>query len=453
MKSLSARLLLLTIIFVMAAEVLIFVPSVARFRETYIHDRMVAAHLSVLVLDATPDGMVSEELTQELLGFVEAYSVAARRGDLKLSLMLESPPDVDATVRPDSEGPMTMVAEAFAALTQDESRVLRIVGPSPRNPAVELEIVMEDGPLCEAILAFAFRVFWLSLAISLITALLVFLVLRRQLVRPLKRLIRNMARFRAHPENQNTVIRPSGRRDEVGVAERELAAMQTTIRDALTQRKHLAALGTAVAKINHDLRGILSSALVVSDRLENSEDPEVRRIAPGILDAIERAAALCGRTLNYAGQEGSALRFEPVPLADLIADAGFGLPNEARLKCRVEPSVTVHGDRAQLYRVFGNLLRNAAEAGATEIAVDAQCRDGAAEITVSDNGPGLPPRAQQNLFKPFEGSARAGGTGLGLSIARELARDHGGELALRSTGANGTVFALRLPDRPTQEDL
>lgn len=451
MKSLSARLLLLTVIFVMLAEVLIFVPSVARFRDTYIMDRLEAAHLAVLVLDATPDGMISEDLSRELLGFVGAYSVAARRGDSKLSLMLDMPPTIAATLTPEEEGPFMMVAEAVRALTQEDSRTIRIVGPSPKDPTVILEIVMEDGPLCAAILAFAFRVFWLSLAISLLTAGMVFLVLRLQLVRPLKRLTRNMTQFRSHPENQSLIVQPSGRRDEVGVAERELAAMQTTIREALTQRKHLAALGTAVAKINHDLRGILSSALVVSDRLENSEDPEVRRVAPGLFDAIERAAALCGRTLHYAGSETAALNLNTVPLKQVIEDAGFGLPNEARIDLREVDGLSVHADRQQLFRIFSNLFRNAAEAGATEITLSGRCEGNAVRIEIADNGPGLPPRAQANLFQPFEGSAKAGGTGLGLSIARELARGHGGDLDLQGTGAAGTTFLLTLPERPPEE--
>jgi len=418
MKSLSARLLLLTVFFVMLAEVLIFVPSVARFRETYLRDRLETAHLAILVLDATPDGMVSEALTRELLGFIGAHSVAARRGDSRLSLMIDAPPAIDGVVEPMEEGPLTMIGEALKALVQDRPRIIRVIGPSPRNSAVELELVISDSVLCAQIRAFALRIFFLSLAISVLTALMVFLVLRRQLVRPLKRLIRNMVRFRSHPEDQSLVIQPSGRRDEVGVAERELAAMQTTIRDALTQRKHLAALGTAVAKINHDLRGILSSALVVSDRLETSDDPEVRRIAPGILDAIDRAVALCTRTLNYVGHDTPPLEMGEVGLADLVAEAGFGLPNGANLALDLPDGLTAYGDRAQLFRVFNNILRNAAEAGASTITVTGQAQAACVDIHVSDNGPGLPPRALENLFLPFEGSAKAGGTGLGLSIAR-----------------------------------
>lgn len=445
MKSLSARLLLLTVVFVMLAEVLIFVPSVARFRMTYLADRMEAAHLAILVMDATPDGMVSDRLTQELLSFVNAYAVASQRGDAKFSIMIDMPPPLVMTVRPSEESTIDMIVNALEALTSKGSRTIRVIGPSPRDPGVTLEILMEDGDLCHELRSFAFRIFWLSLVISLMTALMVFLVLQRQLVRPLKRLIRNMTRFRMQPEDQSRVIRPSGRQDEMGIAEREMASMQTAVREALTQRKHLAALGTAVAKINHDLRGILSSALLVSDRLESSDDPEVRRIAPGLLDAIDRAVDLCSRTLNYVSHDVPTMKLCRVPLGQVISDAGFGLPNDCTLEIIVERSFEIHADRNQVFRIFNNLFRNAAEAGSTRVQVEARIKTDCATLRISDNGPGLPPRAQQHLFQPFEGSGKAGGTGLGLSIARELARSHGGDLRLVQTSAEGTVFELTLP--------
>jgi signal transduction histidine kinase len=454
MKSLSARLLGLTVVFVMIAEVLIFVPSVARYRATFLTDRMEAAHLAVLVLEAAPDGMVSDEVTNEILDFTDAYSIASRRADLSLSLMREMPPPVDDSFDLRAEGPFIMIAEALTALTREEDRVIRVIGESPKDPGVVLELVMDEAPLVESVRGFAVRIFWLSLAISGLTAIMVFLVLRRQLVGPLKRITRHMVRFRAEPEDQSRVIKPSGRRDEVGIAERELAAMQTAIREALTQRRHLAALGTAVAKINHDLRGILSSALIVSDRLETSDDPEVRRVAPGLLDAIDRAVALCGRTLNYVGHDTPVLDLRDVVVRDVVGEAGFGLPNDARVVNDVAGGLRARADREQLFRVFNNLMRNAGEAGASTIRVTAERRgDGMVAIRVDDDGPGLPPRARENLFKPFEGSARAGGTGLGLSIARELAAGHGGDLVLESSDARGTVFVLTLPSDAAARDL
>ncbi len=127
------------------------------------------------------------------------------------------------------------------------------------------------------------------------TAALVYLSLQWLLVRPMRRMTASMTRFREDPEDASRMIVPSGRADEIGLAESELAVMQETVRQALGQRARLAALGTAVTKINHDLRNILSTARLVTDGLTASAAPEVRRLAPRLIDAIDRAVALCRR--------------------------------------------------------------------------------------------------------------------------------------------------------------
>jgi C4-dicarboxylate-specific signal transduction histidine kinase len=81
------------------------------------------------------------------------------------------------------------------------------------------------------------------------------------------------------------LIRPGRRRDEIGRAQRELAQMQRRLPDALKQRARLAALGTAVTKINHDLHNILATAQLVSDHVSDSADPNMKRIAPTLLGA------------------------------------------------------------------------------------------------------------------------------------------------------------------------
>jgi signal transduction histidine kinase len=203
-----------------------------------------------------------------------------------------------------------------------------------------------------------------------------------------------------------------------------------------------------VTKINHDLRNILSTARLVADGLTASAAPEVRRLLPRLVDAIDRAVALCKGTLDYSREGAPPLapcRFLLAPLVDEIGpglgDAGAGLV----VDCALSPDLAVEADRVQLYRVFSNLARNAVEAGAQRLRVSARCEAGALAIEVADDGPGLPPKARDNLFRPFFGTARPGGSGLGLAIARELARAHGGELALVSSTGAGTVFRLSLP--------
>jgi signal transduction histidine kinase len=101
--------------------------------------------------------------------------------------------------------------------------------------------------------------------------------------------------------------------------------------------------------------------------------------------------------------------------------------------------------------VFLNLARNAVEAGAHRLRFAAARDDATIAIEVADDGHGLPPKARENLFRPFFGSARPGGSGLGLAIARELVRAHGGELSLASATGAGTVFRLTPPAAAIRE--
>jgi signal transduction histidine kinase len=263
-----------------------------------------------------------------------------------------------------------------------------------------------------------------------------------------------MIEFREDPEDASRVIAATGRRDEIGVAERELAVLQRTVRQALGQRARLAALGTAVTKINHDLRNILATARLVTDGLAASAAPEVRRIAPRLLDAIDRAVALCTQTLDFSREGTPPLAPSRFPLAPLIDEIGPGLAvseDDLAIEDAIPPELGVVADRDQLHRVFLNLARNAVEAGAHRLRFSAVREGGTIAIEVADDGPGLPPKARENLFRPFFGSARPGGSGLGLAIARELVRAHGGELTLASSTGAGTTFRLTLPAPATRE--
>ena len=449
MYSLSARLLVLTAFFVMLIEVLVFVPSVAKFRIDWMMAKVNAAHLAMLALDAAPDRTVGEMLKSELLSQVGAHNVLVRRGGASLVLDGAAPAHIDDSYRLAEQGPWDKIVDAMLVFPHTEPRLIRVISPSPANPGIEIELVLDEAGLRTAMIGFGWRILLLSVLISVVTASLVYLSLHWLLVRPMRRITESMTAFSEKPEDFRSTIKPSARNDEIGIAERQLSAMQTALRAALTQKAHLAALGTAVAKINHDLRGVLSSALVVSDRLEQSDDPEVRKLAPTVIASIERAVALCSQTLDYAGGNDRGLHRERFPLhplvneIDVMAKARAG--TVVSLKNDTPEVLLVEGDRDQVFRILQNLVRNAVEAGATAVTISAEDTQRETLIDVRDNGPGLPPRAQEKLFQPFEGSARAGGTGLGLAISRELAEGHGGSLKLVSTGADGTIFRLSLP--------
>jgi signal transduction histidine kinase len=451
LQSLSARLLVLTIFFVMLGEVLIFVPSVARFRMTYFENRLAAGHIATLSLEASEARPLDQGLTDKLLTQVGARGVALHRADgTVLRLETAHIPRPDATIDLTHPNILLAIRGSFRTLFGNDTRVLRVLGPSTADSTETVEVLLDEGPLRAEMWDFGIRILQLSIVISLVAAALVYVSLQWLLVRPMRRITASMMNFREDPEDASRMIAAGGRRDEIGVAERELAVLQRTVRQALEQRARLAALGTAVTKINHDLRNILATARLVTDGLAASAAPEVRRVAPRLFDAIDRAVALCTRTLDFSREGTPPLAPRRFPLASLIDEVApdLGLSDEGMaIECAIPPDLVIEADRDQLYRVLLNLARNAVEAGARRLRFAAVRENGVIAIDIVDDGPGLPPKAQDNLFRPFFGSARPGGSGLGLAIARELTRAHGGELTLVSTTGTGTVFRLTLPER------
>jgi signal transduction histidine kinase len=448
MRSLSARLLVLTVFFVMLSEVLIFVPSVARFRMTYLDNHIAAGYLASLALAASPTGKLDQAMTNLLLSDVGAHAVILHRPN-GMVFMLDSPvaPQPDVTFDLTKGNVPIWIRRSIETLARSDNRIMRVVGPAPNEPGATVELLLDEAPLRQEMWEFGVRILELSIVISLTTAALVYLSLQWLLVRPMRRITDSMTSFRQDPEDATRRIEPSGRRDEIGRAESELAVLQETVRQALGQRARQAALGTAVTKINHDLRAILATARLVSDGLAASAAPEVRRVAPRLFEAIDRAVALCTRTLDFSREAAPPFTpslFELRPLIEEIGPAAAG-ENGLRVEPAVSPGLIVRADRDQLFRVLLNLAQNAVEAGARHLRFAAVRTEGVVTLDIADDGHGLPPRARENLFRPFFGSARPGGTGLGLAIARELMRGQGGDLALVETTGAGTTFRLTLP--------
>ncbi|MDA1070251.1 MAG: HAMP domain-containing sensor histidine kinase [Proteobacteria bacterium] len=451
-RGLSARLVVLTITFVMIAEVLIYVPSISRFRLDYLEQKIDAAYQATLVVQAAPDGNVAPELARELLDYVGVRSIGLKMENVS-ALMLGAPdPGVDASFDFSGETVLGLIADAFATLGAPEGRVIRISGMPQGEGDTIVDLTLEETPLRDAMIDYSGRILLLSLIISFFTAALVFLALQRLMVRPVQRMTENLIAFRENPEDVTRGIEVTGRSDEIGIAQRELAQMEHGLREALRQRIRLAAVGAAVSKISHDLRNILSTAALVSDRLSMSDDPQVRRQAPVVLAAIDRAVKLCQDTLRFARAEEPELRFSRFELAPLVDEVGEaladGLPTEIVWRNGVDAAVVVRADRDQMFRVLLNLARNALEAMAQsggELRFAASRGEGATIVEIADTGPGVAARVQEHLFEAFSEGSR--GTGLGLAIARELMRAHGGDLVLVETGPQGTRFAVTLPDR------
>jgi signal transduction histidine kinase len=456
---LSGKLLVLTILFVMLAEVLIYVPSVANFRLNWLRDRLAAAHTAALVLDAAPTGMVPEGVTRQVLDSIGAKAVALKTDTTRRLLAVsDSVATVDHEYDVRGLSPYGAIMDAMATLFRSHDDLMRVMGPAPHGGEY-VEIVLPEKPLREAMWRFSVNILLLSLVISVIAATLVYLSLLFLLVGPMRRLTAKMTAFHRDPENPEAIMTPSGRRDEIGTAERELAAMQRDLVSMLHQKDHLAALGLAVSKISHDLRNLLASAQLFSDRLSSLPDPTVQRFAPRLMQALERAISFCQSTLSYGQAK------EPPPDRRMVALDGLldevchtlGLGPEARIQwvASVERSLMVDADPDQLFRALLNIARNAVQAlesrapndpGRDQIRFIGRREGAVVVIQISDTGPGLPEKARAHLFEAFQGSSRQGGTGLGLVIAAELIRAHGGEIRLVE-GTVGATFRITIPDR------
>ncbi len=457
---LSGKLLLLTIPLVMIAEVLIYVPSIANFRVNRLNDRLAAANTAALVLDAAPTGSVPDSLARQILESIGARAVAIKMGQQRRLLAIaDMPPAVDHDIDMRELTPWDAIIGAFETMMESGDEVMRIIGPAPRGGQF-IEVVVDEKPLRKSMYRFSVNLLLVSLVISVITAALVYLALHYLFVRPMRRMTANLVAFHANPESVSRIAVPSRRKDEIGVAERELADMQRDLVSMLHQKSHLAALGLAVSKINHDLRNLLASSQLISDQLASVPDPRVQRFAPKLMRSLERAIAFCQSTLSYGKAQEAAPDRRMIAIEPIVNEVreSTGLAAEASIIWinAIERGLVADADPDQLFRVLLNLVRNARQAldsyevgeGAPKQIRVAGRREGAVTIIeVSDTGPGVPAKAREHLFEAFQGSSRDGGTGLGLAIAAELVRAHGGDLHLVE-GTIGATFRIAIPDRP-----
>jgi signal transduction histidine kinase len=470
---LSAKLLALTVLFVMLAEVVIFVPSIANFRTNWLNDRLMSAHLAALSAEAFPGGDVPEPLREELLRTAQVKMVAVKRDEqrkLVLSEDMEEPIDATYDLRQsarDGRGVLDAVAyrlrlvkDALAVFFLPDTRMIRVIG-APNLPAGQfVEIVLPQTPLKAAMVTYGLNVLGLSIIISALAGGLIYLTLRSFLIEPLMRLTRNMLHFSAKPEDASRIIVASARGDELGTAERELAHMQNELNQILAQKSRLAALGLAVSKINHDMRNMLANAQLLSDNLTSVPDARVQRFAPKLIATLDRAINFCNDTLKFGRAAEAPPRRELMLLRPLVEEVGegLGLPRAGAVAWTVDidPALRVDADRDQLYRVLSNLARNAQQAIEAQspeqpgtVTVAARRVGRRVTIDIADDGPGMPAIARAHLFEAFQGSTRRGGSGLGLAIASELVTVHGGSLALGEevAGQTGTVFTMVIPDR------
>jgi signal transduction histidine kinase len=460
---LASRVLALLVGFVILAEIAIYVPSIANFRTNWLMTRLSAAYTAALVLEAAPKGMVPAELKRELLDSVGARMIVLQMGDARhLLAVSDMPPAIDASADLRSYSAWNSIMAALQALVAPAGRIIDVKGPAPMG-ANFIEIAMDEAPLKAAMREYSANIVLVSLFISAIVATCAALAIHLMVLRPVRRLTSNLTAFAERPEDASRIIVPSRRTHEIGEAEKALAQMESALARELREKKHLAALGLAVAKISHELRNMLASAQLLSDRLAALPDPLAKRLAPKLVGTLDRAIRFCQATLAYGRAAEEAPKLGRVSLHALAQEAIEGAvpaPSGVDAINDVPPDMKISADKEQMFRVLLNLCRNAVEAlegsrdgplGRPRVRLSARREGGNVLIHVADNGPGLPPNARERLFEPFRGSVRAGGSGLGLAIAADIVRAHGGQIRLLDKSDNsdltGAVFEVSLPDR------
>lgn len=461
-RSLSSKLLALTILFVLLAEIVVLVPSVSKQRLDWMNARLEAAYLVGLALDAPGGEMISPDTAEQLFGTANILGVTLDREGARMMVMTPKlTPEQAQIIRYVNlkyAMPGRNIMDAWATMFSNGDHSIRVVGKTLYAEFGEVDMFVSQAALRRDLRTYARNVLFLSLIISTLTAGLVFWSLNQMIVRPVARLTNNMAAFEKNPEDARAVLKPSLRLDEIGAAERSLSSLEQRLQSLLIERQRLAALGAGISKISHDLRNILASAQLMSDRLAKSEDPRVRKLSPRLISALDRAIALSRDTLNYARMEPNALKIEKVELRKLIEDVFEDAASlNVTMRNNVDDMLIVDADQTQLYRAIFNLVRNAVDAltpvdGAAPnggcIDVDARATTRGWVVSIADNGPGMPETAKAHLFEPFKGSNKPGGSGLGVAIAHEIARAHGGELSLVKSDHSGVSFELTLPLRP-----
>ena len=269
--------------------------------------------------------------------------------------------------------------------------------------------------------------------------IILYFVIRRFYVAPLNSLTSTLTTFAKDP----TTARPTSKalkiNKEFRDAARALDELQRNTISEMRQRERLADIGEAVAKINHDIRNVLSSATLVADALLNSDDARVNRSAPHVVRSLEQAVDLCQSMMDY---------LVAVPDPQLSTFAMHNIANEltdaTKMQITYSGPAKIHADRKMMQRIFLNLARNSGNAGATKMNIDIWRAGHLGIIDISDNGNGIPKQQWDDLFLAFKSHGR-GGSGLGLAITQDLVVAQGGYVKLSRSNENGSEFRIQLP--------
>ncbi|WP_297323618.1 HAMP domain-containing sensor histidine kinase [uncultured Bartonella sp.] len=467
-RRMRIRLLLLITLSVFITEIMVFIPSIASMQSSWLEDHHQSAKAIGMILASTPDPALSRNLEKNVLLATDALAITIIEGAQKYHFAVSKNIDkVNEVINLPDYSETKALLDSLATLYFGGNNILLVRGPID-GTNIDLQVTLSDKKLREAMVQFSWHFVVISLTIAIVAATTIYFIVHELLVRPLQNIYTNMLDFVMEPHNPSRILVPESRYDEVGITQKRISVIESELQKSYARQKHLANLGLAVSKINHDMRNILASAQLVSDHLADAKDPMVKKIAPKLIKAIDRAVTYSQTVITYGRTQEPTPKRQRLLVHKLVDDVfeSLTLPGTGTVDFvnNVPVDVTVDADEEQLHRVITNLCRNAVQAmveredGTNKInklIVSGRRCGQSTIIDVADTGPGLPAKAKEHLFSPFQGSTSKNGTGLGLTICEELIHAHGGTLKLvdseeeLSDGQKGGAhFEIRIPDTP-----
>lgn len=220
------------------------------------------------------------------------------------------------------------------------------------------------------------------------------------------------------------------------------------------EEEKVAAIGTATARILHQIKNPLQTVVLNADILQDerivSDATGRREVCEAIVSESQRLVGMLDELSVYASGARRALNRQPVPVHEIIGQLARQQERDTSMQVDADElgEAVVFADPYYLRQVFENLVRNACEAMHEQddrrLTLRVEAATGSAEVRVSDNGPGIEAAKLEQIFQPFV-STKGKGMGLGLAICREIVEGHGGRLEVESAPGEGSTFIVRLP--------